>query len=867
MPARRLTRWLLGAYCLALGGSTAWRWLHPVRPEPDPDERTIVAPSVARDHTTRGNVTIAYRDIGDARPALPPVVLLHGSPGDNGEVTGLAKVLGQHRRAVAPDLPGFGGSSRRIPDYSLRAHAHYVLGLLDSLGVRRAHLVGFSMGGGVAENIIDLAPDRVASLTLLSAIGAQEYELLGDYTLNHAIHGIQLAGLWFLREGIPHFGAWDDAMLSVEYARNFYDSDQRPLRRILGDYRGPALIVQGTHDVLVEPKLALEHHRIIPQSELVMLADSAATHFMAFQRPAALGATIEDFLSRVDGGSAITREQADPARIAAARRPFDYRDLPRIQGLALVVLYLLLAAATLVSEDLACIATGLMVGRGTVGFVGGTLACLIGIVLGDIGLFLLGRWLGRPALRRIPLRWFLSEADVDRSSAWFRERGVGLVLLTRFIPGTRLPTYFTAGMLHVRPFGLFAAFLVAAAGWTPLLVGASALFGGRVLSAFSIYHRFALGAVFVIAFALLVLSKLVIPLFSWRGRRLLLGRWRRITRWEFWPRSAFYVPIALYLGWLALKYRSVTLFSAVNPAIPGGGFVGESKSAILGGLAHAPDRVASWSLVPASLDLDSRLGLVQSIADRFGFPVVLKPDVGERGDGVAIVGDLAAARRYLERAEASIIAQQYVPGVEVGLFYYRVPGDVRGHLFAITDKRFPTVTGDGDRTLEQLILADDRAVAMARFFLRRHAARLAEVPALGVTVPLVDLGTHCRGSVFFDGEWARSPALEAAVDELSQGYRGFWFGRYDVRSPSVEALRAGEFTVLELNGATAEATSIYDPKNRLRDAYRVLRRQWSILFEIADKNVKNGARPASIRELWDLMGRHRRSLRTHVEMT
>src|SRR5262249_18178890 len=205
---------------------------------------------------------------------------------------------------------------------------------------------------------------------------------------------------------------------------------------------------------------------------------------------------------------------ADAARVAAAARPFDYRDLPRIQGLALAVLYLLLAAATLVSEDLACIATGLMVGRGTVSFVGGTLACLIGIVLGDVGLFLLGRWLGRPALRRAPLRWFLGEAAVDRSSAWFRERGGRLILLTPFVPGTRLPTYFTAGMLHVRPLGLFAAFLVAAAGWTPLLVGVSALFGSRVLSAFSIYHRFALGVVFVIALGLLVLSKLVIPLFS-----------------------------------------------------------------------------------------------------------------------------------------------------------------------------------------------------------------------------------------------------------------------------------------------------------------------------------------------------------------
>ncbi len=76
-----------------------------------------------------------------------------------------------------------------------RAHPRYVLAWLDQQHIQRAHLVGFSMGGGVALNLADIAPERVASITMLSAIGMQEMELLGDYHLNHAIHGAQLAGL------------------------------------------------------------------------------------------------------------------------------------------------------------------------------------------------------------------------------------------------------------------------------------------------------------------------------------------------------------------------------------------------------------------------------------------------------------------------------------------------------------------------------------------------------------------------------------------------------------------------------------------------------------------------------------------------
>ena len=233
--------------------------------------------------------------------------------------------------------------------------------------------------------------------------------------------------------------------------------------------------------------------------------------------------------------------------------------------------------------------------------------------------------------------------------------------------------------------------------------------------------------------------------------------------------------------------------------------------------------------------------------------------------GVSIVRSRADALDYLGATTEPLVAQEFVPGVEFGIFYYRIPGQARGRIFAITDKRFPEVVGDGGSTLERLILRDDRAVSMAPFFLAKHAARLDEVPGAGQRIQLVELGTHSRGSAFFDGEWVRTPELEAAIDQLSQGYQGFWFGRYDIKAHSAEALQQGrDFKVLELNGATAEATSIYDPKNGLFDAYRTLRTQWSILFEIAAKNVAAGTKPATVGELFRLIDVHRRSLGAHV---
>lgn len=364
-------------YLTALAASTLIRSRIPEEPLLDRGEKTITVRAVDGQRETGAPVRLALLDSSPGGAPSPVVVLLHGSPGDNREVTRLGLALADRYRILAPDLPGFGGSTRAVPGYSIRAHARYVSQLLDSLKVPQAHLVGFSMGGGVALELAELAPLRVASLTMLSAIGVQEFELLGDYHLNHAVHALQLGGLWLLYNAVPHFGVLDGGFLSLEYARNFYDTDQRPLRGILSRFQAPMLIIQGRGDDLVPPLIAAEHARIVPQSELLMLDGS---HFMAFQRAGELAVPIGDFIARAEAGTAATRASAEAERIRAADIPFDSRSAPPAMGIGFAVLLLLIAGATLVSEDVTCIATGLMVSRGTIAFGPGTAACFLGIV-------------------------------------------------------------------------------------------------------------------------------------------------------------------------------------------------------------------------------------------------------------------------------------------------------------------------------------------------------------------------------------------------------------------------------------------------------------------------------------------------------
>jgi hypothetical protein len=118
---------------------------------------------------------------------------------------------------------------------------------------------------------------------------------------------------------------------------------------------------------------------------------------------------------------------------------------------------------------------------------------------------------------------------------------------------------------------------------------------------------------------------------------------------------------------------------------------------------------------------------------------------------------------HLTAAPLDLIVQEYVTGHEFGVFYIRNPSESRGRIFSITEKQFPVVTGDGRRSLEELILADDRAVCLRNVYGRIHAATLQNVPRRGARIPLVEIGSHCRGSRFVDAATMATPETASSV--------------------------------------------------------------------------------------------------------
>lgn len=330
---------------------------------------------------------------------------------------------------------------------------------------------------------------------------------------------------------------------------------------------------------------------------------------------------------------------------------------------------------------------------------------------------------------------------------------------------------------------------------------------------------------------------------AWRTRWSI--RLARLRRWEFWPGQIFYVPVVAFIAWRAVSTWQWTRFTAVNPGIShAGGLIGEGKHETLNPLAErAPDFVAPFRCIPADLPPAQRVAQALDFAKTLDapWPLVIKPDCGERGRGVRIARSEAAVRDYFRRMHEAVVVQAFVPGQEFGLFYIRRPGEA-GRLVSITEKRFPELVGDGRQSLQALILAHERGRLIAPLLFDRFADSLDRVPAEGEVVVLADVGSHCRGSMFVDAGALCSEVLEARVRALADAIPGFHFGRFDVRADSAEALAAGEgFRVIEVNGASAEPAHVYQPGTPLRDGLRAFFGIWRDMMDIGAANVRAGA--------------------------
>ena len=327
--------------------------------------------------------------------------------------------------------------------------------------------------------------------------------------------------------------------------------------------------------------------------------------------------------------------------------------------------------------------------------------------------------------------------------------------------------------------------------------------------------------------------------------------WRSIRlKWfnrEYWPIYLVYSPIFFYWLWLSLRAGSLLFFTASNPAIKNGGMFGESKKEILDLL---PEELIPNTMLfkPGS---DPQAVLQKVTEAKFNFPLIAKPDIGERGKGVNRLDSGESLARYVEECKADFLIQEYIDlPLETGIFYIRMPGSQEGMITSITLKEMLSITGNGISTIEELVSESDRAFLVKNELQEKWAHKWHMVPATGEEITLQNIGNHCRGTKFLNGASLKSDKLTAVFDRIAAKIPGFCYGRFDIRASSTDHLIQGDFKILELNGAKSEPSHIYDPELSLSEAYKSLFWHWKMLYNVSVSNHKQGVAYLTFRNGW-----------------
>lgn len=265
-----------------------------------------------------GSDQLAYFDTPEPNTTSTPVFLIHGFTADKESWLMMVRRLKKNHRIIAVDVSGHGASSpAHDGDYSFARQAQRIHQLLKQINVPQVHLLGHSMGGGIAMKFAALYPNHTASLGLIDSTGARYQETTTfHHTLTHIHNPLIVSKDWTAYDKIKHVTSkpvfqWTFKLLANSYFTN-RDTPLAPhyqtiypvistdtiskveLQRITQ----PTFILWGAQDSIIKPEQASYYHRHIPgaTSKVVMIKSG---HTPLLEKPHTTAQAYLNFLKQL----------------------------------------------------------------------------------------------------------------------------------------------------------------------------------------------------------------------------------------------------------------------------------------------------------------------------------------------------------------------------------------------------------------------------------------------------------------------------------------------------------------------------------------------------------------------------------------
>ena len=248
----------------------------------------------------------------------PPVLLLHGQPGDGASWGRVVDRLADRHRVLAPDRPGYGTTT--LEASGMVANADRMAELLRDRGATPATVVGHSWSGGVAVLLAARHPDVVRSLVLVGAVGTPDSVngLDGLLAADRVGEWLTVAGrvdraLGYLAATLPDevvpegwAGVRGRSLRTFVVEQRALMAELPEVTARLGELTVPVAVVVGEWDVVVPPTAARSLARAVPGAELVRVP--GVGHFVARDAPDRLAEVIGVTDARARGAGAAGPE-------------------------------------------------------------------------------------------------------------------------------------------------------------------------------------------------------------------------------------------------------------------------------------------------------------------------------------------------------------------------------------------------------------------------------------------------------------------------------------------------------------------------------------------------------------------------------
>lgn len=243
-----------------------------------------------------------------------PLLLIHGLAGDHAAWKPQIEAFRGRHRVIAFDNRGAGRSTQVDEPVTTEDLARDTLALMDQLDVERAHVVGRSMGGAIAQHMALLQPDRVHTLVMCASFA--RLDPLGRRALTNMRETLQWSRSWsaWARHAIPYFVSpaffngneaavaqiealiGDETRLPAAYDRTNEACLQHDTLDRLGEIRCPTLVMAGALDPVCSMTATRWMVERLPKAETVIFEKSS--HFFLIEEREKSMATLASWLDR-----------------------------------------------------------------------------------------------------------------------------------------------------------------------------------------------------------------------------------------------------------------------------------------------------------------------------------------------------------------------------------------------------------------------------------------------------------------------------------------------------------------------------------------------------------------------------------------